>query len=118
MTPNFVGHPARQKLIVGRIQGRMQKQYDFTPQQYQALIHLTAALCRVFPRITCDAPRDANGNVTNHVLTHEQWENFHGVLGHYHVQLDKSDPGPAFQWDYVIHGARNLMNNAESDRTD
>ena len=28
----------------------------------------------------------------------------------------KSDPGPAFQWDYVIHGARNLMNDAESDR--
>ncbi|HEY1686090.1 MAG TPA: N-acetylmuramoyl-L-alanine amidase [Tepidisphaeraceae bacterium] len=118
MTPHFVGYPSRQSLIVGPMQGRMQKQYDYTPQQYQALIHLTAALCKIFPRIECDAPRDAQGHVINHVLSHEQWENFHGVLGHYHIQLEKSDPGPAFQWDYVIHGARALMNNAESDRRD
>ena len=31
-------------------------------------------------------------------------------MGHYHVQTNKSDPGPAFQWDLVINGARNLLN--------
>jgi hypothetical protein len=31
------------------------------------------------------------------------------VLGHYHVQTNKVDPGPALQWDYVIGEARRLM---------
>jgi len=35
---------------------------------------------------------------------------YEGVLGHYHVQTDKTDPGPALQWDYVIGEARRLMN--------
>ena len=30
-------------------------------------------------------------------------------MGHYHVQENKQDPGPAFQWDKVINGARKLM---------
>jgi hypothetical protein len=34
---------------------------------------------------------------------------YQGILGHYHVQTDKQDPGPAFQWDTVIMGARKLM---------
>ena len=34
---------------------------------------------------------------------------YEGVLGHYHVQTDKVDPGPALQWDYVIGEARRLM---------
>ena len=25
------------------------------------------------------------------------------MLGHYHIQLNKTDPGPAFDWDRVIH---------------
>ncbi|HZT21894.1 MAG TPA: glycoside hydrolase family 3 C-terminal domain-containing protein, partial [Verrucomicrobiae bacterium] len=57
-TPGFVGHPARPEPIVGRIQGQELVQYDFTPQQYQALIKLTAALCRIFPKIQCRYPTD------------------------------------------------------------
>jgi N-acetyl-anhydromuramyl-L-alanine amidase AmpD len=30
-------------------------------------------------------------------------------MGHYHVQSNKVDPGPALQWDYVIGQARHLM---------
>ena len=37
------------------------RQYDFTPQQYDSLIKLTAALCTVLPSITCDYPRDERG---------------------------------------------------------
>jgi hypothetical protein len=36
-------------------------------------------------------------------------KDYHGVLGHYHIQAEKSDPGPALQWDYVIGEARRLM---------
>ena len=85
------------------------KQYDFTPQQYEALAHLTAALCTVFPKITCDYPHDKDGKLIPHKLPKEELDRYHGVLGHFHVQTDKTDPGPAFQWDYVIGRARQLM---------
>lgn len=110
-TPNFVGHPARPEPIFGVVQGKNLEQYDFTPQQYQALIHLTAALCRIFPKIKCDYPRDAAGHLINHKLPDDQLKNYEGVLGHFHIQTDKVDPGPAFQWDYVIDHARWLMND-------
>ncbi len=108
-TPNFVGHPARPDPVVGVVQGETLAQYDYTPQQYQALIHLTAALCRIFPKIKCDYPHDADGHLINHKLSDEDWKNYCGVLGHYHIQTNKTDPGPAFQWDYVINHARWLM---------
>ena len=108
-TKGFVGHPARPETIRGTIQGRELVQYDFTPEQYQALIKLTATLCKVLPKIKCDYPKDANGKLIPQKLPEAEWESYHGVLGHYHVQTDKVDPGPAFQWDYVIDGARRLL---------
>jgi N-acetyl-anhydromuramyl-L-alanine amidase AmpD len=108
-TPNFVGHPARNEIIIGQIHGRPVRQYDFTPQQYQSLIKLTAALCTVLPQIQCDYPRDEQGNLIATNLTDEQWANYKGVLGHFHVQRNKTDPGSAFQWDYVIDSARKRM---------
>jgi N-acetyl-anhydromuramyl-L-alanine amidase AmpD len=108
-TPGFVGHPARSIPVHGNIQGDDLVQYDFTPQQYRALVKLTAALCKTFPRITCDYPRDPQGKLLTHKLPDEQLDAYHGVLGHYHVQTNKNDPGPAFQWDYVVGNARRLL---------
>ena len=110
-TPNFVGHPARPDPVVGVVQGETLEQYDFTPQQYQALIRLTASLCRIFPKLKCDYPRDASGRVINHKLPDDQLKQYAGVIGHYQIQTNKIDPGPAFQWDYVINHARQLMDN-------
>lgn len=134
--PHFVGRPARPALITGNVQGKVLQQYDFTPQQYASLVRLTAALCTVFPKITCDYPRQKTGSgaptaqlvkdgpaarpealaglnepgaLIPHALSDEQYEGYQGVLGHYHVQTDKQDPGPAFQWETVIKGARKLM---------
>jgi N-acetyl-anhydromuramyl-L-alanine amidase AmpD len=108
-TKGFAGHPARSEPIIGEIQGQKLKQYDFTPEQYRALIHLTAALCRVFPKINCDYPRDASGILVRHKLAEDELKNYEGVLGHFHVQTNKVDPGPAFQWERVINGARALL---------
>ena len=101
--------PAKNEPVAGVIQGEKYRQYDFTPQQYAALIKLTATLCTVFPKINCDAPRDADGRVINHVLTDSQWAAYQGVLGHYHVDRNKEDPGPAFDWEKVIAGAQKFM---------
>lgn len=105
----FVGHPASREAMRGRIQGEWLIQYDFTSEQYAALIKLTAALCKVFPRIQCDYPRDANGKLIPRKLSDKALRNYHGILGHYHIQTNKVDPGPAFQWDLVVNGARRLL---------
>jgi N-acetyl-anhydromuramyl-L-alanine amidase AmpD len=108
-TKGFVGHPARSQPVVGIVQGETLMQYDFTPEQYQALIHLTATLAKVFPKIKCDCPRDATGKVLEQIMPETELQNFQGVLGHFHVQTDKQDPGPAFQWDYVLSQANLLL---------
>jgi N-acetylmuramoyl-L-alanine amidase len=101
--------PARSEPVVGMIQGQELRQYDFTPQQYAALARLTATLCTVFPKIKCDYPHDSSGAVIDHKLPDKELAAYQGVLGHYHVQTNKTDPGPAFQWKLVIGTAQELM---------
>src|SRR5437660_1283641 len=117
-TPGFVGHPARPELARGTIQGQELMQYDFTPEQYRALIKLTATLCKALPKIRCDYPKDADGKLIPHKLPDDELKNYQGVLGHFHVQTNKTDPGPAFQWDYVIDGARRVLRGGMSEAAD
>ena len=93
---------------MGEVQGKTLKMYDLTPQQYDSLTKLTATLCKVFPRLKCDYPKDEQGHLITHKLSKEQLDSYQGVLGHYHIDLGKTDPGPAFQWERVINGARAL----------
>jgi N-acetyl-anhydromuramyl-L-alanine amidase AmpD len=108
-TPGFVGRPIQREIVVGTIQGRELRMYDFTAQQYDSLIKLTAALCTAFPRIRCDYPRDSAGHLVTSKLSDADWARYSGLLGHYHIQENKADPGPAMQWDLVVEGARNAM---------
>lgn len=108
-TPDFTPRPARNDPVQDEIQGQNLAQYDFTPQQYEALSKLIATLCHVFPNLRCDYPRDEQGELIRHKLPEEQLESFHGVLGHYHVQSNKVDPGPAFQWERVTKEARRYL---------
>lgn len=108
-TKDFQPRPARDARIRGVVQGHVLEQYDFTPEQYVALSRLTAALCRAFPRLACDYPRDRAGQLIPHKLPDDVLARYHGVLGHYHIQTNKQDPGPALQWDKVIDGARALL---------
>jgi N-acetyl-anhydromuramyl-L-alanine amidase AmpD len=108
-TANFAGRPVRRGAVAGEAQGEELSQYDFTAEQYRALARLTAALCTVLPKIRCDYPRDAAGRLAGGKLPEAQLKDYAGVLGHYHLQTEKLDPGPALQWDYVIGEARRLM---------
>ena len=106
--PGASFRPARRDLIQGEIQGRTLRQYDFTPEQYESLARLTAALSIALPRIRLDAPRDGRAGVVPGVLPPEELSSFSGVLGHYHVQSNKTDPGPAMDWERLIRRAREL----------
>lgn len=110
--PQASFRPARNEPLVGNIQGRDLKQYDFTPEQYEALGKLTATLCQIFPKIECDYPRDSNGKLLPRKLPDDQLKAYQGVLGHYHIQTNKTDPGPAFDWDRVIKDARGYLKSS------
>jgi N-acetyl-anhydromuramyl-L-alanine amidase AmpD len=95
--------------VRGVVQGQELVQYDFTPEQYAARIKLTAALCRIFPQIKPDFPRGPDGQVLPQKLPDAELAAFKGVLGHYHIQTNKTDPGPATQWEKILSGARALL---------
>lgn len=105
-TSHFVGYSARPEVIAGTVNGTQLLQYDFTKEQYESLAKLTATLSRVLPKIKLDVPRNDDGKVLNRVLTDKEWERFSGVLGHCHVQANKIDPGPAFDYEKLLRDAR------------
>ena len=117
-TKGFVGRPARPEPVTGPTQGKELIQYDYTPEQYAALVKLTAALCKALPKIKCDYPRDAAGKLVLQRLPDAELEAYQGLIGHYHIQTNKVDPGPAFQWDHVIGGARRLLHGGMSGPAD
>lgn len=106
LTPDFTARPARKEMMEGEINGSKRYQYDFTPQQYEALGKLTAALHRVLPRIELAVPRGPDGKVIPDEMSAEQLKDFHGLVGHWHITKGKQDPGPAFDWDRVLTAAR------------
>ena len=108
-TAGFVARPVRPEPVTGRIQGTELLQYDLTPEQYQALIKLTAALCMTFPKLKCDYPRDPSGNLILRKLPDDELNRYQGLLGHFHIQTNKVDPGPAFQWDHLVSKARKWL---------
>ena len=110
--PGFTPRPRLPDAIVGDIQGQKLRMYDFTPEQYDSLIKLTAGLTRVFPKIRCDYPKDASGKLIPHKLDDEELRRYTGVLGHYHVQTNKTDPGPALDWEYLIREADKLRHKS------
>ncbi len=103
-TAGFVGYPER--LVTGELQGQELTMFDLTKEQYEALIKLTAALHRALPGIGLEYPRGAEGGVDPQTLSPEAFASFKGMLGHWHIQKNKVDPGPAFDWDRVIEGAK------------
>jgi hypothetical protein len=98
--------PRRPEILKGKLGDTRYQQYDYTSEQYAALIKLTAALSDIFPQIRMDVPRGADGTRMDTTLTDEQWASFSGILGHYHVQGNKSDPGPAMDWEYLLEKAK------------
>lgn len=104
--PDFIARPASDEPIQGPIHDARYWQYDFTPEQYESLVLLTRSLAAALPKIRIDAPRDARGEVLTGVLSPAQFSAFTGLLGHYHVQRNKIDPGPAFDWERLLRDVR------------
>jgi N-acetyl-anhydromuramyl-L-alanine amidase AmpD len=103
--------PIRPSPVTARLQGHDYQMYDFTAQQYHSLARLTATLCQVLPNIRCDYPRNEHGDLILEKLDDETLAHYQGLLGHFHIQQNKIDPGPAFQWNRLVTEANQLMNH-------
>lgn len=114
LTANFIAQPARRDIISGRIHGEKLVQYDFTDQQYESLIKLTAGIVRALPGIPLQAPREKNGKVRTNLLMRNEIDTYSGILGHWHISKGKVDPGPAFDWDRVLGSVEEIL----ADSTD
>lgn len=98
-SPNFVARPIRNDPVAGEIQGQQLRQYDLTAEQYEALAKLTASLSHIFPKLALEYPKDSSGNLIRSKLTDDHLNTHRGLIGHFHIQSNKADPGPAFQWE-------------------
>lgn len=92
---------ARDGFFRGAVNGRSLVQPDFTEAQYESLGRLLVALRRVLPRVEARIPRAAGGAARTDAMTQDEFARFRGVIGHQHIQSDKTDPGPAFDWERV-----------------
>lgn len=107
-TPDFVARPARPWIFMGDFNGSRRYMRDYTPEQHRALAHLTATLSKIFPRIPLRYPQDAAGRLVTDALPAAELQAFEGVVGHYHVQKNKQDPGPALDFSVLMERARAL----------
>ena len=108
-TERFAGktlQPRRRAPVTGTIHGTDYLQYDYTPEQYAALAKLATALCDIFPKLRPEVPRGPDGGVLARTLGDDEWTTFQGILGHYHVQANKGDPGPALDWEHLLGQVR------------
>jgi hypothetical protein len=101
-----------------KINGRIVRMWDFTEEQYQALIKLSIGINRLLPKIKLQVPFDKKSG--RHPLDRlKNYSKFSGILGHAHVQKGESgveckyDPGSAFNWprlrkEFAMHGKRKV----------
>jgi N-acetylmuramoyl-L-alanine amidase len=87
-----------------KVNGQSYDAYDFRPEQYESLVALSRALLRIFPQMQAIVP-EREGEPLLETLARPQ--DFHGILGHLHVDLQKQkwDPG-AFDWSRLTRALR------------
>lgn len=81
--------------------------YDFRPEQYESIVALTRTLLRIFPKLRPEVP-ERDGQVIMDTL--ENPLDFHGIVGHLHVDLDRQkwDPG-ALDWKRILRALQGFV---------
>ena len=122
-------------VVRGDVNGKSLAQRPFTDAQYESLARLAATLIARFPLMTNEHPMEdvedgdaqfqsaaASNPGSPHPpprkLSDTLLRRHRGVLGHYHVQSNKSDPGPAFDWGRFRRRTSALLDGAgETERS-
>ena len=123
-TPNFRAYAARgygkRGYFSRRINGKIVRMWDFSDQQYEALIRLCIGTNQLLPKIRLQVPYDTKKKLTP-LDRIDNYSTFEGILGHAHVQKGetggvscKYDPGSAFNWSRLRRALENTMANKTS----
>ena len=107
-TPNFTAVPSRthpeRGYLSRMINGKMVRMWDFTEEQYQAMIRLARGINKLLPGVKLNVPFDKNSSRVP-LDKIDNFSSFAGILGHCHIQNGdhpkvgkKFDPGSAFNW--------------------
>lgn len=119
-TPDFKAFASRaygeRGYFSRKINGRTVRMWDFTEEQYQALIRLCRGINQLLPNVSLKVPFDKEKRRTP-LGKIKNFSKFKGILGHAHVQngtgdgvKNKYDPGSAFNWGRL---RRALANEAK-----
>lgn len=87
------------------INGVRYRSINYTDDQYRSL----SALLRVLTaelNIPPVFPVDQSGRILAEVITNPPVYQFRGLLCHWHVQAEKWDPGPGFDWRRIVSELR------------
>ena len=117
--PDFKAYAARafgdRGYFSRTVNGKVVRMWDFTEEQYQALIRLCIGVHRLFPQIPLKVPLNKETQRTP-LKRIRNFATFKGILGHYHVQSGadgvtrKYDPGSAFDWPRLRRAFRKFEN--------
>lgn len=88
------------------INGNLYKGYEYTDEQYRALIALGRCLITVFPEINCDFPRKDNGKLIKGPIDNPL--DYKGFICHYNTNGRKWDP-VAFDYRRFLVGVQGFQ---------
>ncbi|MEC8025251.1 MAG: N-acetylmuramoyl-L-alanine amidase [Myxococcota bacterium] len=92
-----------------KIQNSRIRAWGYTPIQYESLILLLKLFVRELD-MKKTYPMTPDGKVIPHLLADEDTKKLHGFIGHWHLDDQRWDPGPAFDWERVLSGLQNEYN--------
>ena len=96
--------------VRGRIQGgNTQRVWGYTPMQYKSLILLLKLFVRELD-LEKSYPSGVDGTVIPGILEDDDTKKLKGFVGHYHLDTNRWDPGPNFDWQRVLSGIQSEYN--------
>lgn len=98
-------HGVHREQTLDTIHGKLVHVTSFLPEQIAAALALCEALCKAFG-LPMDVPRDHDGMLECGLMNRVELASFRGVLGHYHNNPMKTDPGNEILRAVAARGGR------------
>lgn len=86
------------------------RSWGYTPRQYEALIALLKLFVRVLD-LEKSYPTGPDGQVFPTILADDDLKKAKGFIAHWHISVERWDPGPAFDWERVLSAIMHEQNS-------
>lgn len=94
------GSKGKRRIFEATINGEPWRSIGYTDAQYDALVKLIRGLKQRFPKIALMPPIGPDRK-TLMEQTEIDFEKC-GIFGHFHINAQKIDPGPGFEWERLV----------------